>query len=368
MPLGQGKALARFFDAGEVCQHANAAHVPPLRFDLRRRFDAAANPWLQRNEAALFVAEDRGGAPVGRIAALLDRDLAAREGLGAFGFLHASDDPAIVALLLAQARTWLAARGVAAFRGPLEFSINHDCGLLVDGFDAPTYVDTPGSAPWLGPHLEACGLQAETDLLGWELDPAEALACAPKPQPGKIRLRALSRSATQTDVQQINRIYNDAWRGNRHAQAMPDDEASFIFALMRPLLRPGWIAIAELDAAPVGVVAMLPDLHWMIRDLGGRLAPFGWARLLWRLHAASPERARLPLIGVVPALRRSPEGHRAADLLLRHALNEAVRAGVRRVEVSWVLDGNAPLERRLKALGAQPSRRWRLYRGSVAGG
>ena len=64
------------------------------------------------------------------------------------------------------------------------------------------------------------------------------------------------------------------------------------------LLPDDYIQIAELDGQPVSFGVMLPDINEAIADLGGRLFPFGFVKLLWRLKVKHPSAVRVPLMGV----------------------------------------------------------------------
>jgi len=317
-----------------------------------------------------FLALDSTGRCVGRIAAIDDRDAQAAHGdrLGAFGYLHAVDDREVTSLLMRQAGAWLAARGMTGMRGPFECSINQECGLLVDGFGESSFVRTPGSAPWVCKHLEALGFQSEAELLGWQVEPREALARLPAKDAMPVQLQRIRLHRWDEEVQRLARTYNEAWSAQWGAVPVGHDEARFVGKLMRPLARPGWIAFAVWQGETIGVAAMLPDLHWASRDLGGRLLPFGWASLVWRLRPGGVRRARLPIYGIVPGKRRSPIGHAAADLLLRHVLVVALAAGVRTLEISWVLAENQPMRRRMESIGARVARHWKIYRSANVSG
>ena len=45
-------------------------------------------------------------------------------------------------------------------------------------------------------------------------------------------------------------------------------------------------------------MVLLPNVNEAIRDIGGKLLPFGWAKLLWRLKVKGLKTGRVPLISV----------------------------------------------------------------------
>ena len=79
------------------------------------------------------------------------------------------------------------------------------------------------------------------------------------------------------------------------------------------------------DAAieAVGFIVLLPNINEAIHDLGEKLLPFGWAKLVWRLKANKIHGARVPLMGVRKDVARSVAGkllpfRMIADPFTRH--------------------------------------------------
>src|SRR5512142_1236203 len=123
---------------------ADPGWAPPLRRDVRALLDRRKNPFYDHAERELFLAR-RGGAVVGRIAAIDDRlHLEThRDGAGFFGFFECEDDGAVAAALFGAAADWLRPRGRTCMRGPVCPSLNDEAGLLVDGFETPSVVMMP---------------------------------------------------------------------------------------------------------------------------------------------------------------------------------------------------------------------------------
>ncbi|WP_424887235.1 hypothetical protein [Streptomyces sp. XH2] len=81
--------------------------VPPLEWERRRFLDPRHNPFLQRTEAACFLAR-RGGTALGRIAAVVNPDSPADERQGYVGFFECTADRVPHATTAASSRpgTW----------------------------------------------------------------------------------------------------------------------------------------------------------------------------------------------------------------------------------------------------------------------
>src|SRR5215475_6643615 len=139
--------------------------VPPLRIAVRDALDRR-NQVYATADRQLFLAL-RNGTPVGRIAAIENRahnDFHA-DRVGFFGFFESNDDPDVAAALFGAAEKWLAARGLDTMRGPVNPSTNHECGLLVGGFDAHPMIMTTWNPPYYGGLFEAQGFAKAKDLL-----------------------------------------------------------------------------------------------------------------------------------------------------------------------------------------------------------
>ncbi|MCR6632823.1 MAG: dATP pyrophosphohydrolase [Magnetospirillum sp.] len=339
-------------------------YVPPLRIERRAQLDNGRNPYFRHAEVALFLAW-RDGRPVGRASAQIDHHTVERHGpIGHFGLLAAEDAEAVAALMGA-VQDFLSMRGMLRVRGPFNLSINQEAGLLVEGRDTAPAMLTPHDLPHLGPTLEALGYGKVRDLLAYSAPVAE--------QPprlagrmaaglhGRLQLRPFRLSRLTAEVARAIEVFNDAWQDNWGFVPLTQDEMRALADTLAPLLNERLTCMAELDGEPVGMIIALPDLNEAIRGLGGRLAPFGWVRLLWRLKVRGLKGARVPLMGVRRSLAGSPLG-----AVLPFAMVEAIRPhlhalGYRRVEMSWILEENQPMRRLAEAVGGTVSKRWRIY-------
>ncbi len=349
------------------------AWVPPLRFERLRHLDRRRNPYFRHAEAAFWVAV-RGDRPVGRISAQLDRtSLRLHDAAtGHFGFLEAEDDPEVFRILLATAEGWLRERGLTRILGPFSLSINDESGLLVDGFSTPPYLMMGHARPYYGPRLEQLGYRKAKDLIAYSYEvaaepPATIRAFVDKAKAeNNLRFRPMDAGRFAAEVAMIVDIFNDAWSGNWEFQPFSEPEMRDLADNLKPLLRPDDVAIAELDGVPVAMAVSLPNVNEAIHDLGGRLLPFGWAKLFWRLKVRGVKSARLPLMGV----RRRHQGTPLTAALMLGAIDlirEAHRRrGTERGELSWILEDNRPTRRLIEMFGGRPYKTYRVYEKDLA--
>lgn len=339
--------------------------VEPLRLERREFLSPRRNPVFEHCEARFWLAL-RDGRPVGRISAQIDSLTPQEAGgpVGFFGMIDARDDAALSALFGA-AEGWLAARGIRRVRGPFSLSVNQSCGLLVEGFDTPPYVLMEHHAPWLGPAVERQGYAKARDLVAYTLDTRkglpERMRAAAERASAAATIRKLDPRRYDADLRAMTGVFNDAWAGNWGFVPLTEAETAAMARDLKPVLHPEFVRIAELDGEPVGFIVLLPNLNEAIADLGGRLLPFGWAKLLWRLKVRGLRTGRVPLMGVRRDVADTMLG-KMLPLRLIYALQpDALARGVEELEMSWLLEDNRPVRRLIESLGSRLSKTYRIY-------
>jgi len=326
----------------------------PLRIERQEHFDPKKNRALAVLQPSFFLAT-RDGAPVGRIASfvnpvhLQNHD----DATGHFGFLDtvaACDDETVAALLRA-AEDDLRAKGMSRIGGPYNFSVNDECGLLVDGFDSPPSVMMPYGRNDLPKIVEAAGYQKAMDLYAFRYRMSEIFSTPPFVSRVKkrfesdpsITVRPLNMSQLYEDIALIVGIFNDAWSGNWGFLPISDEEAKFLADSMKPVLESHSLWIAFVDDEPASFTLMIPNLNEATIGLDGRLLPFGWATLLYRIKVSGVKSARIPLAGTRKAFHKTRRGMTATVGAWEACLSAQHAKGVREVEFSWVLETNKDL-------------------------
>ncbi|OYX33092.1 MAG: hypothetical protein B7Y99_07880 [Caulobacterales bacterium 32-69-10] len=348
------------------------AWSPPLLMERKEALDPKVNPFFAHADVALWLAV-RDGRDVGRISAQIDH-LAPPDPLGPagfFGMIAAEDDPAVFAALFATAEAWLAAKGKVRALGPFNLSINEEVGLLVDGFDRPPMVMMGHDPAFTGGRIEALGYAKEKDVFAYLIDTAVDVPAAARRRldrgPAKgVTLRMLDMKRYDEEVRTLAGIFNDAWAGNWGFAPWTEAEMNHLGKALKLLLNPKLFWFAEVDGEPVGFGVVLPNLNEAIRDLNGRLFPFGIAKLLWRLKVAGVKSGRLPLMGIKRSAYNDVRGAMLPFLIIDNLRREALKLGIRSVEMSWILEDNAPMRRIIEAVGGERYKTYRIYSKAIA--
>ncbi|WP_247887326.1 dATP pyrophosphohydrolase [Azospirillum sp. SYSU D00513] len=372
-PVETRAGLDRFIRLPFALHRGDPHWVPPLMMERRGALSPDKNPFFRHAETRFWIAS-RAGRDVGRISAQVDRLALAPPGLetggpiGHFGLLAAVDDPAVVAALTATAEDWLRGRGMARVLGPFNLSINEETGLLVDGFDTPPMLMMGHDRPWLGPHLEAAGYANAKDVLAYisEGDLPQALRKRlDRPLPPDVTVRPLRMAEYRREIDRLVAIFNDAWSGNWGFVPMTEAEVDHMATQMKPLIHERLVWFAEVKGEPAAFIVCLPNLNEAIRDLNGSLFPLGWAKLLWRLKVKRLETGRVPLMGVRRQHASSFLGSTLTFVLMHRLRQEAVRLGMKRMEMSWVLEDNKPMRHIAEVLGGRVYKTYRIYGKSL---
>lgn len=365
------RGTARFIDAAWSV-HAGGRDgrradgwVPPLRTVVRDVLDRRGNPFWAEAERALFVARD-GRRVVGRIAAIENRWHNRHHGdrVGFFGFFDCVPDPRVADALLRTAEAWLAERGLTSARGPVSPSMNHECGLLVDGFEHRGVLMTPWNPPYYAGLVEGVGYRSVQELLGYWIPARDRLAVPERVarlaertrERSGIVFRTLDLALFDREVRKVHELYCDAWRGNWGFVPPTLDEFVHAAQELRPLIAEDFSFVAEVEGEIVGFMLIARDVNVLLRHVrDGRLWPWNVARLVAGLPGVL--RGRIVLLGL-----KSEYRNRGLFPLFAHeAARRALEIGAEGAEASWVLAENQALVHPLLAMGIEPYRRWRLY-------
>jgi GNAT superfamily N-acetyltransferase len=350
--------------------------VPFLLSERRKFLDPNHNPFFDHADVALWLAR-RNGQVMGTISSHIDHlhNQIHGEKIGMFGLFETVDDYVVAEALFSTARDWVRERGMAALRGPLSFSQNHECGLLIDGFNGPPMVMMTYNPRYYIEFYERFGLTKAMDLYAYIGDlvqfggdtsklPTKLVRVTEKV---KKRVGITTRPADMKhydqEIVRAERVYNLAWEKNWGFVPMTDAEIAKTAADLRQVIDPNLAIIAEIDGEPVGVLVAIPDANQVLKHLNGRLFPIGWIKALW--YARQVTGARLMIMGVVEEQR----GRGIEALLMFETLKAAVENGYQSIELSWILENNDMMNRIMlnigEPYGAHLYRTYRIYQMPV---
>jgi ribosomal protein S18 acetylase RimI-like enzyme len=344
---------------------SDPAWVPPLIIERKAFLDHERHPFYKHGGAALFLAR-RSGQIVGRIMASDDPNYNAlhQSNVGCFGLFESVDDFAAATALFAVVSDWLRARGRDELLGPIDYSTNYVCGLLIDGFEHPPTILTAHNPPYYARLIESCGFTKAKDWYAWWFskypEPAERLRKIAKARAGKlgVTIRPVNLRELKAESERLRRTYNQAWEKNWGFVPFTEAEFEHLAREMKPLIVPQGTLIAEVGHEPVGFVIAVPDINVALRHINGRLTwfgvPIGLVKLLY--YKTKIRTGRLVALGVVEKYRRVG----IAEMLVLQLMDEAFKRGFTG-ELSMTLEDNVLINRFIESLGADRYKTYRIY-------
>jgi hypothetical protein len=372
VPVETPRDLDAFIRVQHELHRGQPHFIPPLYLERRDSLSPKKNPYFKHAEVRFWYAR-RGGKPVGRISAQICRIHTNKHDPqgGHFGLIESVDDPEVLIALTSTAEAWLKSKGMRRVLGPFNLSINEQMGLLVDGFETPPRLLMGHDLPHMDRLLEQAGYSKAKDVYAYNYDirtdPPRAIARLMTRQvPPRLVIRTMRVKEYDVDLARALDIFNDAWADNWGAIPYTPEEVLHLGKELKPLIDPRYFWFAELDGEPVGFIIGLPDLNEAIRDLDGRLLPFGLFKLIWRLKVKGVHGARVPLMGIKRKLQSTAIGA-AIPLYLIGKLREAGLArGFRWIELSWILEENTAMRHICEALCGPPYKTYRIYGKELA--
>lgn len=344
--------------------------VPPLRIAIRDTLDVNKNPFFNHAYMNPILAM-RGDEVVGRVVGVIDdaHNKYHSETTVFFGFFESINDPKAADALLGEVAKWGKSRGMTHLRGPVNPSTNHECGLLVEGFQDSPSIMMPYNPPYYVKLLENWGLVKAKDLFAYDIDGRtvkfsdKLLAQAEKlKQGGVVKFRTVNMSDYENEISKILEIYNDAWEKNWGFVPMTAEEFRHMAKDMKSIVDPNLLLIAEVRGEPAAFSLALPDVNQVFKKVkDGKLFPTGIFKLLWNLKGPGKRktinRCRILTLGIKKAYREFGVG----PLLYAEYLKRGPENGYPVGEASWILEDNIPMNRALAHMCGERTKVYRLY-------
>ncbi len=347
--------------------------APPLDAERWTLFAAKLNPHFKLVQSQTWLAR-KSGKLAGRILAQIYDE--AHAPLGAsraqFGCLDVIDDDEVVAALTRAAEAWLRQRGAALVHGPFSPSVNSEAGLLVQGFEAAPMVFMPWNPAYLSGSLERQGYTKARDLISYRYDRSDkdqqdSPSIMERPEwRERLKIRTLDLKNLGMEAAIIVDIFNDAWSENWGF--VPFTLAEFMSSAdaLKMVMPPEGGFMIELDGVPQAFGVILPNLHEITADLGGRLFPLGLPRLISRIRKHAFTSGRLALFGVRRALHRQAAGGAVILAFIEEIRRRNKSSSLRHVEFGWVLEDNLAIRRPIERSGARIDKVHRIYEKNLA--
>ena len=350
--------------------HAGTPWIPPLKLERYAFLTRRLNAYFSHGEAEYFLAH-RNGRVVGRVTAQIDRAFNEFHSnrWGMFGFLEFEDDQEVLDALLATAEAWLRERGCERMVGPMDFQLNDESGVLIEGFELDPVIRQPWHPPYYQQRVEAAGLTKAMDLFSWWLDVADRDKVLPiLPQVAErardtygITIRKMTRRRLRRDMDEFAKVYNAAWSTNWGFVPYSKEDLNDLALTYQLVFDRDWFMVAESEGETVAMALTIPDVNQVLKKMKGRVLPFGWWHYLRRRRII--DGVRVGFLGVLPEHQHTG----AAALLYMEHYDMAAKPPSKWGEASWILETNSAMNRGLEAMGGKIVKRYRVYERLLEG-
>jgi hypothetical protein len=281
-----------------------------------------------------------------------------------FGFLELEDDSEAMRGLLDAAAAWLRVRGRELMVGPMDFTMNDESGVMIEGFEREPMIKMPWHPPYYQQRCEEAGLAKAMDLLMWELDISDrehmlpiifTLAEQIEERHGVV-IRKMSRRTLRRDMDRFAEVYNEAWSENWGFVPYGKKDLDVYAQEMQLVFDQNWFMVAETAEGETAAIAItIPDVNQVLMKMKGRLLPLGWWHYLRK--GRTIDRVRVGFLGVKHAYQHTGV---AAALYVEH-FDTASRRPQKWGEMGWILETNRNMNRAMEAMGGRIVRRFRVY-------
>ena len=345
----------------------------PLRMERNVQI-SQKNPAVRAITPHFFVAR-RNGRPVGRIAAFINRahDTLHGQDVAFFGYFDCEHSAHLSDGLLNAAKRWARDQGRTKLIGPAMWSVNEEVGLLVDGFDHPPAVMMPYGHPHQVEAIERNGFSKAIDLYAYNADLsqgapkgrlAEGLRAKAESDPG-LTWRPMNTKDFMGDVRMAREIFNDAWSENWGFIPFFEEQFGHMAKEMKPIMFDTGFQIGFIDGEAATFIWMIPDLNEVVKGLDGRLLPFGWVKLLYRIKAKKVRKGRVPLMGLKRKFHKGRRGVALTTKICSDAFDAGQAQGFTECELSWILEGNRSMSAICELVGADLYKTYRMVEATL---
>lgn len=364
IPVESGREKRDFLNLPWKIYQTNEFWIPPLRQNQKELVGFAKHPFYNTAESQAFLAV-KNGQPVGRVLAIHDRahNDYHKEKRGFFGFFESEDDSEIAAGLFDSAKKWLATKDVEAIRGPVNPSMNYECGLLVDCFDkSPCFMMTYNQ-PYYEKLILENGFEKSQDLFAFwghvdmlaKLDKKMAFIAEETISRFDVKTRPMDLKHFDRDLKIFMDVYNASLPGQWGFVPYSEEEIAHTANSLRHLIAPELTTIAEVDGKPIGAQFGLLDYNPRIKKINGKLFPFGFMRLLFGKRKI--KKLRLISTNVVPEYQKWGIGL----ALMYRLVPEILEWGLQEAEFSWVLETNKLSRGTIERSGCELEKTYRMF-------
>ena len=352
----------------------NKYWVSPLLTDMRYMFglngffdsvlgNKGRHPFYEYGQMQLYLAY-KNNQLVGRIAAINNdkyNEIHQQYKTGFFGFFECINDQQVANVLFDTAKIWLKKRDMNRMQGPASPSSSYDFGLLTKGFDDYPRVDMPYQHEYYQHLYGNYGLPCEQELLAYKMDAATIFnneklkrGAAAVQKRYKVEIKPIDMKNVKEEVKKIKEVYNKAWQPLWGIVPLSDAEIDAYAEKFLLIAIPDLIPFIYVDGQLAGMAVAVLDFNHILKDLKGKLFPFGYKIFTQKKKV---KWMRVILLGLFPEF----QGKGIDAVVYKHLIDAGMKQGFEYCEGSYILKDNAMMNRGMRAVSAEVYKEYKVY-------
>jgi hypothetical protein len=344
--------------------------IRPLDKDIESVFDKEKNKAFRHGKCVRWLLKNDSGDTIGRVAAFINEKIVKKgndQPTGGMGFFECIDDRKAAFALFDQCRSWLAAQGIEAMDGPINFgSRDRWWGLQIEGFEREPNYQCNYNFPYYKDFFEAYGFQVYFYQLTFGrkvMDPLtprveEKAAIAAKDP--DYEFRHLRKEEVPKLAEYIFKVYNKAWANRSENPELSMAQATLLVKQMKPIMDLRLLYFAFHKGEPVGFFLSLPEMNQIFKYLNGKLDLVGKMKFVWHTFRKTNRKAFGVLFGVVP--EHQAKGLDGAMVLAARQVLQREYRRYDEYEMNWIGDFNPRMINIVQQVGGDVVKKHATYR------
>ncbi|HEY1163530.1 MAG TPA: hypothetical protein VGE90_00150 [Chitinophaga sp.] len=369
-PVQSGKELGQFIDFPHDLYKDDPCYVPELFIAQRDLLTPGKHPFHKHSTLQLFLAW-RKGKIVGRIAAIQNNSHNSfnKTQDGFFGFFDSINDQVVADALFSTAEAWLKQKNAKTMIGPVNFSTNETCALLVEGFDTPPMAMMTYNKPYYLDLITQAGFVKKVDTFAHKIT-SDTVSDKPRKMMELLRKRLEQRNITirkinmkkfKEDADKIREVYNAAWDKNLGFVPMNNEEFDYTAKDLKMIVDPDFVLLAEHEGKVIGITICIPDINQILINVKrGRLLPTGIFKLLFGKKKINA--LRIMVLGVLEEYRKLGIEAVFYGTVMENGLKKGIKWG----EASWVLETNEMMNKGIEnSVNGKVYKKYRIFEKAI---
>jgi hypothetical protein len=366
------RSVKEFLKVPHLVYKDDPCWVCPLDIEVEDIFDPRENSFFKNGDAARWVLKNDSGRLIGRVAAFINGEKAYKyvQPTGGMGFFECINDREAAFALFNVCHEWLAARGMEAMDGPVNFGENDmNWGLLVEGFTHPG-IGMNYNPPYYRELFEAYGFNFYFEQVSNHLDLTKTfpdrfwkIAEWIMKKPG-YKFLHYDPAYMDKFIHDLKEIYDNAWAFHESFTPLDVQVIHHTMEKTRGIMDNDMIWFAYYNDEPAAFLIMFPDINQIIKHLHGKLHLWNKLKFYYLRSRKTMTRARVVIMGVKPKFQR----HGLESGIFWH-MNEMMKKKPQytELELSWVGDFNPKMRALHESMGATFGKRHITYRKLFSG-